>query len=81
MVTFDEFAGMVCERFGIEIKEAKELDSFEAMGIDSLSLYSIVSQVESELDIKIETNDITQVDSLSKMYSYICGIAEASDEV
>ncbi|WP_297956624.1 acyl carrier protein [uncultured Ruminococcus sp.] len=80
MIDYDKFVGMICERFGIDTEEAKKMDSFETMGIDSLTLYSIVSQVESELGIRIDTNDITQVNSLSKLYDYSCRMGEVTNE-
>lgn len=46
---YDEFAVYVCGRYGISMEEAKTGCTFMEMGIDSLSLYSMVDELEKNM--------------------------------
>lgn len=70
---YDEFAVYVCGRYGVSVDEAKTGCTFMEMGIDSLSIYSMVGELEEKYSIKIDTDDISEIDSLPHLYSYVSG--------
>ncbi len=59
------------ERYGWTREEIKDAESFEALGLDSLSLYSLVADCEEKFGIKVETNDITEIDTPEKFINYL----------
>ena len=70
-ITFDKFTDFVCSRYGVEREEAIKIDSFENLGFDSLTLYTIIGEVEKEFHVIIDTDDITEINTLSSMYRYV----------
>ena len=63
-INFDEFVIFICERYGITKEEAIEKDDFEQLGLDSLSLYSLVDDAEQKFNI-------TEINSITKIFNYI----------
>lgn len=59
------------EKYGWTREEIFEKDDFEALGMDSLSLYSLVEEVEEEFAIEIDTDDITEINTPSGLISYV----------
>ena len=70
-INFDEFVIFICERSGITKEEAIEKDDFEQWGLDSLSLYSLVDDAEQKFNVEIDTDDITEINSITKIFNYI----------
>ena len=70
-INFDEFEIFICERYGITKEEAIEKDDFEQLGLDSLSLYSLVDDAEQKFNVEIDTDDITEINSITKIFNYI----------
>ena len=70
-MSFEEFVSLISERYGVDKQELILIDSFEALGFDSLTLYSIVDEVEKKFSVKIDTDDITEINTLSGMYKYV----------
>ena len=70
---YNEFAVYVCGRYGISMEEAKTGCTFMEMGIDSLSLYSMVDELEKKYEMKVDTDDISEIDSLPHLYNYVHG--------
>jgi len=70
-ITFNKFTDFVCSRYGLQREEAIKKNSFEELGLDSLTLYSIVGEVEKEFQVIIDTDDITEINTLSSMYNYV----------
>ncbi|MFQ8988757.1 MAG: acyl carrier protein, partial [Intestinibacter sp.] len=58
-------------RYGITKEEAIEKDDFEQLGLDSLSLYSLVDDAEQKFNVEIDTDDITEINSITKIFNYI----------
>ncbi len=73
---YDEFSVYVCGRYGVSVEEAKTGCTFMELGIDSLSIYSMVSELEEKYNIRIDTDDITNLDSLPRLYKYIQGLVD-----
>ena len=45
---------------------------FQSLGIDSLSIFSFISEVESEYNISISDEDLPSLTSLEKISQFIC---------
>ncbi len=70
-MAYDDFLKFLSDRFGVDTKELEETDSFGELGVDSLSLFNMITDIEEEFKISIDIDDMTEVDSVSKMYKYI----------
>ena len=70
-MSYEKFLEFLSERFGIDIETLETTDSFRELGVDSLSLFNIISDLEEDFDIRIEIEDMTEVDSVKKMFEYI----------
>ena len=70
-MAYDDFLKFLSERFGVDTKELEETDNFGELGVDSLSLFNMITDIEEEFKISIDIDDMTEVDSVSKMYKYI----------
>ena len=68
---FEKFVAFLSDRFGYDTEKMKEIDSFSELGLDSLSLFNLLTDVEDEFNIQIDVEDLTEIDSISKMYNYI----------
>lgn len=66
-----EFNDILSDKYGWSTEEIIEVDDFEELGLDSLSLYSLVSEAEDYYNIKIDTDDITEINTPSKFIEYI----------
>jgi acyl carrier protein len=71
MIKYEEYLEFLSQRYSISKEKLQEVDSFAELGIDSLSLFSLLQDVESKFDLRIDTEDLTEIDSVSKMYSLI----------
>ena len=70
-MAYDDFLKVLSDRFGVDTKELEETDNFGELGVDSLSLFNMITDIEDEFKISIDIDDMTEVDSVSKMYKYI----------
>ena len=70
-MTYDDFLNFLSDRFGMDTKELEETDNFGELGVDSLSLFNMITDIEEEFKISIDVDDMTEVDSVKKMYKYI----------
>ena len=70
-MAYDDFLNFLSDRFGVDTKELEETDNFGELGVDSLSLFNMITDIEEEFKISIDIDDMTEVDSVSKMYKYI----------
>ncbi len=70
-MAYDDFLKFLSDRFGVDTKELEETDNFGELGVDSLSLFNMITDIEEEFKISIDIDDMTEVDSVSKMYKYI----------
>lgn len=67
----EKILDLLSEKYGWEKEKIINTKDFQELGLDSLSLYSIVSEIEEILDIKIDTNDITEINSPIKIINYV----------
>ena len=70
-MAYDDFLNFLSDRFGMDTKELEETDNFGELGVDSLSLFNLITDIEEEFKISIDVDDMTEVDSVKKMYKYI----------
>ena len=70
-MAYDDFLNFLSDRFGMDTKELEETDNFGELGVDSLSLFNMIADIEEEFKISIDVDDMTEVDSVKKMYKYI----------
>ena len=70
-MAYDDFLKFLSDRFGVDTKELEETDNFGELGVDSLSLFNMITDIEEEFKISIDIDDMTEVDSVRKMYKYI----------
>lgn len=70
-MNYDAFLAFLTDRFGVTREELEKVDNFGELGVDSLTLFSMITDVEKEFDIRIDIDDMTEVDSVSKMYANI----------
>lgn len=70
-MAYDDFLNFLSDRFGMDTKELEETDNFGEFGVDSLSLFNMITDIEEEFKISIDVDDMTEVDSVKKMYKYI----------
>ena len=70
-MAYDDFMNFLSDRFGMDTKELEETDNFGELGVDSLSLFNMITDIEEEFKISIDVDDMTEVDSVKKMYKYI----------
>ena len=70
-MAYDDFLNFLSDRFGMDTRELEETDNFGELGVDSLSLFNMITDIEEEFKISIDIDDMTEVDSVSKMYKYI----------
>lgn len=67
----EQIIDFLSEKYGWEKEKVLSTKNFQDLGLDSLSLYSIISDIEEMLDIKIDTNDITEINSPIKLINYV----------
>lgn len=70
-MAYDDFLNFLSDRFGMDTKDLEETDNFGELGVDSLSLFNMITDIEEEFKISIDVDDMTEVDSVKKMYKYI----------
>lgn len=75
-MSFDEFVKFIADRYGMTSEEIKKTQSFGELGLDSLSLFTLVSDIEEEFKLSINVDDLTQVDTIEKMYDFIKASSE-----
>ncbi|SDY57750.1 MULTISPECIES: acyl carrier protein [Lachnospiraceae] len=75
----EKLINFIADRYGWDENEMLSVESFEELGLDSLSLYSLVTDTEDEFNVKFDTNDLTLIDSPKKFIEYVIGCIENAD--
>lgn len=70
-ITYQMFLEFLSARYGETTEKIKEANSFGEIGLDSLSLFSLLEDIEETYQIKIDTDDLTEIDTVEKMYCHI----------
>lgn len=56
-MVFEKIAGMIAERYSIDISTITKETTFESLGIDSLDTVEMVMQLEEDLGVEIELDE------------------------
>ncbi|HAU87558.1 MAG TPA: hypothetical protein DCW90_19335 [Lachnospiraceae bacterium] len=59
-------------RFDISEKELQEADSFSDLGLDSIAIMCIMQELEEVLNVEFNNTNLGDLDSVPKLYKYIC---------
>lgn len=57
MAVFEKVQEIIVEELGKETEEVKMDTTFEELDADSLDVFQVISEIEDEFDIQIETED------------------------
>ena len=70
--TFEEYVDYLSKRFEIPIENIGPGSEFTGdLGLDSLSLYSLIEDLERDYDIGVDLSDIVELRTVEKIYNYI----------
>lgn len=71
-LTWDNYIRFLSKRFGVATKKlAPESRFTDDLGLDSLSLYSLIEDIEKDYDIGIEISDVVDLRTVGRVYHYI----------
>lgn len=71
-LSFEAFTTFLSERFNFSAEDITRDTVFtEDLGIDSLSLYGLLDDVEKRYGIKLDVEDILAVNTAGKIYDYV----------
>ena len=72
VLTYEEYVRHISERFDIPEEELTyESSLIEDLGIDSLSLYTLLSDLEEEIQLKLDVVELLENDTIGKSYEYL----------
>lgn len=57
MAVFEKVQAIIVEELGKEAEEVQLTTTFEDLDADSLDLFQVISEIEDEFDIQIESED------------------------
>ncbi|AUW95904.1 acyl carrier protein [Streptococcus pluranimalium] len=57
MAVFDKVQEIIVEELGKEAEEVKMETTFDDLDADSLDVFQVISEIEDEFDIQIETEE------------------------
>ncbi len=57
MAVFEKVQAIIVEELGKDAEEVQLSTSFEDLDADSLDLFQVISEIEDEFDIQIETEE------------------------
>ncbi|PID59163.1 hypothetical protein CSB45_01820 [candidate division KSB3 bacterium] len=71
-LTFEAFVEFLSKRFNVLATDITYDTVFtQDLGIDSLSLYSLLGDVEKEYQITLEVGDLLDINTAGKVYEYV----------
>ncbi len=57
MAIFDKIQEIIVEELGKDAEEVQMTTSFEDLDADSLDIFQVISEIEDEFDISVETEE------------------------
>ena len=57
MAVFEKVQEIIVEEFGKDAEEVKVETTFDELDADSLDVFQVISEIEDEFDIQIETEE------------------------
>lgn len=76
-ISYDEFLDFLSDRYGETPENLRKTNSFGGIGLDSLTLFSLIEEIETKYEVKIDVEDLTDIDTIDKMYDYITNYFES----
>ena len=67
----DKLVELLSDKYGWTEEKIMSAEDFQELGMDSLSVYSLITDIEDMTGFKFETNDITEVSSPMKILEYM----------
>jgi acyl carrier protein len=72
-ITYADYLNYLSSRFNTPVTQITRETAFtDDLGVDSLSLYSLITDVEKEYHIKLIMEDIIAINTVGKLFDYIC---------
>ncbi|MDO4635641.1 MAG: acyl carrier protein [Streptococcus sp.] len=69
MAVFDKVQEIIVEELGKDAEEVKLETTFEELDADSLDVFQVISEIEDEFDIQIETEE--GLNTVGDLVSYV----------
>lgn len=69
MAVFDKVQEIIVEELGKDAEEVKLETTFEELDADSLDVFQVISEIEDEFDIQIETEE--GLNAVGDLVSYV----------
>lgn len=69
MAVFDKVQEIIVEELGKEAEEVKLETTFDDLDADSLDVFQVISEIEDEFDIQIETEE--GLNTVGDLVSYV----------
>ena len=71
---FEKIAEMIAEQLNVDVEKITMETSFkDDLGADSLDLFELVSALENEYDIEIETEELVNLTTVKAVIEYLQG--------
>ncbi|MBC2580395.1 acyl carrier protein [Clostridium sp. DJ247] len=72
-ITYEGFVKFISKRFNVSIdKITKETSFINDLGMDSLSTYALIGDIENEFNIKmnVELDDLMEISTIGQAYDF-----------
>ena len=69
--SYEVFINFLSARFKIPMDKFKKDTYFTELGIDSLALYSLISDIEKEYGIKLNIDDFMKIQTVERVYHFV----------
>ena len=69
MAVFEKVQEIIVEELGKDAEEVKVETTFDELDADSLDVFQVISEIEDEFDIKIETEE--GLNTLGDLVAYV----------
>lgn len=79
-ISYDEFLDFLSQRYGDSVERIRSIDSFRELGLDSLTIFSILTDIEEKYKITLPIDDLTEIDTATKLYNYVINEIEKGQE-
>ena len=67
----DKLVELLSDKYGWTEEKIMSAEDFQELGMDSLSVHPLITDIEDMTGFKFETNDITEVSSPMKILEYM----------
>lgn len=67
----EEIIQLLMNKYGWTREEVMNSDNFEELGLDSLTIYSLITECETKFQVQLDIDDITDINSAIKFIDYV----------